>query len=388
MDWNAIAVLFATSSARPGQAGAIDIATVHAAIYDSIQSIERDYEPYRVQAPNASGSPIAAAAKAARDVLVARFPAQANDIHTLYVNYLVANGIDDDDPGITVGAYVAEKLLASRSCDGSLPVPMPSFAGSTGIGAWRPTPPANSFMHPGPYLGQVTPFTLTRSSQFRSDPPPTLESRRYARDYEEVRLYGAVNGSLRSPEQTALAQFWRNVLPSLNGAVRDLALAKVTNVSDCSRLFALVTMANADATIGVWDDKSHYVFWRPITAIQNGDVDNNPNTQGEVTWTPLVPTPPYPDYTSGACGYTAATMQALTDFFGTDNMEFSITTASPAGQVTRHYKRFSQAVDEVVDARVFLGIHFRFADEAGRDLGQKVAKWIHKSYMRPVGGGK
>ena len=148
-DWNVIGLQEAVMAGRPGGAPAIDLATMHAAMYDAVQAIEQDYEPYRVvDVPNATGSPVAAAAKAARDVLVSRFFARADAINTLYVNYLVANNIDPADPGIAVGTYVAGKLLAYRSCDGSLPIPAATFVGNTGIGQWRPTPPTFSAMNP------------------------------------------------------------------------------------------------------------------------------------------------------------------------------------------------------------------------------------------------
>src|SRR5829696_10484719 len=176
-DWNVICIQEAVSAGRPGGSPAIDFATMHAAMYDAVQAIERDYEPYRVaDVPNAGGSPVAAAAKAARDVLVYRFAARADAINTIYLNYLTANTIDPNDPGIAVGAYVAGKLLAYRSCDGSLPIPAATFTGGTGIGQWRPTPNAFSPMNPGEYRGQVTPFFMTKPTQFRAPAPPAVNS--------------------------------------------------------------------------------------------------------------------------------------------------------------------------------------------------------------------
>jgi hypothetical protein len=164
-DWNAIAVQATVTAARPGASGTLDVATVHAAIYDAVQAIEGEYEQYCVDIPGASGSPIAAAAKAAHDVLVNRFPAQAATFDTAYDNYLLANGIPPNDPGVTVGSKAAAAIIAHRACDGSFPNPAPPpFIGGTGIGEWRPTPPANSPMNPGPWQGVVTPFTLTRPS--------------------------------------------------------------------------------------------------------------------------------------------------------------------------------------------------------------------------------
>jgi hypothetical protein len=389
-DWNVIAIQEAVTAGRPGGSPAIDFATMHAAMYDAVQAIEQDYDPYRVtDVPNATGSPIAAAAKAARDVLVYRFAARADAINTIYLNYLTANSIDPTDPGIAVGTYVAGKLLAYRSCDGSLPIPTPTFTGGTGIGQWRPTPTAFSPMNPGEYLGQVTPFFMTRPTQFRPDTPPAITSKRYSKDYLEVKLYGARTGSSRSADQTDLANFWAgNTFAAVYSGVRNVAAANVDNVSDSSRLFALVSMSMADTIIGVWDAKFHYNFWRPQTAIQFGDVDGNPSTMGDPAWLPFINNPAYPDYTSGANGVSSSAMYAMENFFETDAMEFSMTTTNtgPTNQDTRNYTSFSQAIQEVVDGRVLLGIHFRFADEASVKLGHDVVKWGHKNYLRPRNG--
>lgn len=390
-DWNAIAVqaTITAGTARPGPSGVIDIAIVHAAIYDAVQAIEKEYQPYYIDIPGATGSPIAATAKAARDVLVNRLPAQAASLDVTYQNYLAANGISPSDPGVAVGATAAAGIIALRSCDGAFPNPAPPpFVGGTGIGVWRPTPPANSPMNPGPWLGQVTPFTLTRPSQFRSDPPPPLTSNQYRRDYDEVKALGSLNSTVRTAAQTDQAQFWAgNFGAMMNKVVRDLSAQHVDNMADSSRLFALTSFAMADAIINVWNDKAHYVFWRPITAIQNGDSDGNPNTVGDPTWTSLIATPPYPDHTSGANGITASATRAMENFFGKDRMKISVTTTNtgPTNQDTRDFDRFSDVRQEVVDARILLGIHFRFADEGSRKLGIRVADYGYKNYLRPLG---
>ena len=389
-DWNVMGIQECVNASRPGGSPAIDLATMHAAMYDAVQAIERDYDPYRVaDVPNATGSPVAAAARAARDVLVARFPLRAADINTLYVNYLMANNIPADDPGVAGGIYVAGKLLAYRSCDGSLPIPMPTFTGGTGIGQWRPTPPTFSPMNPGEYLGQVTPFFMTRPTQFRAPAPPAITSRQYSRDYNEVKLYGSRTGSMRSPEQTDLANFWAgNTFAAVYSGVRNVAASQVDNVSDSSRLFALVAMSQADTLISVWDAKFHYNFWRPFTAIRNGDMDGNPNTVGDTMWESFINNPAYPDYTSGANGVSSSSMFAMEHFFETDSMVFSMTTTNTGPTIldTRQYTSFSQAIQEVVDARVLLGIHFRFADEASVEIGKNVTKWGFKNYLRPRNG--
>ncbi len=387
LDWNAIAVQAQQTAPRPGQTGIIDVTMVQLAIYDAVQAIEKRYEPYYVEIPGASGSPEAAAAKAAHDVLINRFPSQAGSLDALYHQYLFDHGLSDTDPGVAVGAKAAAGIIALRACDGSFPNPSPPpFVGGTAIGVWRPTPPANLAML-APWLGNVTPFALTRPSQFRADPPPALISREYARDYNEVKAMGALNGSSRTAAQTEIAHFWNlNYGVVWNRALRDIALAHVDNIADSSRLFALAEMAIADALITSWNTKNAYVSWRPITAIQEGDNDGNPWTIGDSSWQPLITTPNYPDHSSGANCFTGAVTRTLTLFFRRDHLTFSVTTTNlgPTNQDTRTYHRFSDAAADVVDARVFEGIHFRFADEVGRRQGRQVATYVFRNYLRPL----
>ncbi|MCM3870537.1 MAG: vanadium-dependent haloperoxidase [Pyrinomonadaceae bacterium] len=386
-DWNAIAVQATVTAARPGPTGVIDIAIVQAAVYDAVQAIEKRYEPYYVEIPGASGSPVAAAAKAAHDVLVSRFPAQAATLDMTYQQYLFSNGLLETDPGVAVGARAAAAIIALRACDGSFPVPAPPpFIGGTDPGVWRPTPPALAPML-APWLGNVTPFTLTRPSQFRAEPPPALTSFKYARDYNEVKALGALNNSARTPEQTDLAHFWNANYPVLwNQVLRDIAAAHVDDIAKSARLFALADMAIADAVITSWNSKNFYTSWRPITAIQLGDTDGNPRTASDPTWVPLIVTPPYPDHTSGANNFSSAALGTLELFFGRDRMTFSITTTNvgPTIQDTRTFRRFSDARQEVVDGRIYEGIHFRFADEAARKQGIQVAGWAFENFLRPL----
>lgn len=386
-DWNAIAVQATLTGNRPNPSGVIDIAMVHAAIYDAVQAIEKRYTPYYVEIPEASGCSVAAAAKAAHDVLVSRFPGQASFLDATYQQYLLSHGLSETDPGVAVGAKAAAGIIALRACDGSFPsTPPPPFLGGTDPGVWRPTPPANQPMAV-PWLGHVVPFTLTRPSQFRSDPPPALTSREYSKDYDEVKAFGALNNSARTADQTDVAQFYAGNTPVIwNRGLRDIATAHVDKVADSSRLFALVSMAVADALISSWNDKTHYVFWRPITAIREGQNDGNPDTSGDPGWQSLITTPNYPDYTSGANNFASAVTTMLEHFFETDHMTFSITTTNvgPTVQDTRTYHHFSDAAQDVVDARVYSGIHFRFADEAARKQGRQVAQWTFKNYLRPL----
>lgn len=386
-DWNGIAVQATVTGARPGPTGVIDVAMVQAAVYDAVQAIEKRYEPYYVEIPGATGSPIAAAAKAAHDVLVSRFPAQAVSLDATYQQYLIDHGLLDTDPGVAVGARAAAGIIALRSCDGSFPSPAPPpFVGGNAPGMWRPTPSAFAPML-APWLGNVTPFTLTRPSQFRADPPPALTSRQYAKDYNEVKTLGALNNSTRNPEQTDMAQFWASNFPPLwNQVLRDIAVARVNDVADSARLFALADMAIADAIITSWNTKNYYVSWRPVTAIREGDNDGNPLTAGDTNWAPLIVTPPYPDHSSGANNVTAAATRSLELFFGKDRMIFTVATTNPGTTIqdTRTYRRFSEAAEEVVNARIYEGIHFRFADEAARKQGKQVADWVFKNFLRPM----
>ena len=386
-DWNKIAVDATVTGARPGPTGVLDIATVQAAVYDAVQAITGEFEPYHVHIPGASGSPAAATAKAAHDVLVNRFPAQTAALDLIYHNYLAANFLAEDDPGVAVGAIAAAGIIALRANDGSFPnPPPPPFLGGTAPGQWRPTLPAFAPML-APWLGFVTPFTLNSPSQFLAQPPPGLNTGAYTKDYNEVKAVGALNNSTRTPEQTDLAHFWNaNYGVLWNTVLRNIAAANVDNISDSARLFALADMAMADAIITAWNSKSTFVFWRPITAIQLGDTDGNKHTVADASWLPLINTPPYPDHTSGANNISSAALHSLRLFFGKDKMNFSVTTTNlgPTNMDTRTFTRFSDARQEVVDARIYEGIHFRFADEDARKQGSQVARWAFKNFLRPV----
>jgi hypothetical protein len=365
VDWSLIAsqaIGTAVSAGRPVPATGLDFAMVHVAVHDAIQAIEGRFKPYCVVIPGAFGSTAAATARAAHDVLVARFPSQAASLDTAYHDYLASHGLSENDPGVKVGQLAAAGIVALRANDGSFPMnPPPAFVGDTDPGVWRPTPsylpgPPPSFAPMAiPWLGTVTPFTMNRPSQFRSAPPQPLTSRQYVWDYDEVKDLGSFSSTTRTAEQTDLAYFWaENFFIQWNRAVRAIADAHVHDISDSGRLFALVNLAIADAPIAAWDSKSFYVFWRPVTAIQEGDNDGNPRTDGDSTWQPLINTPNYPDLTSGANAVTGAVTRTLQLYFGTDEMTFSVTSTHPLAVLkTRTYTSFSDAAQEVVDARVF-----------------------------------
>ncbi len=397
VDWNAITsqAVAAASPPRPGPTGILDFAVVHAAVHDAVQAIVHESEPYAVVIPGATGSPAAAAAKAAHDVLVNRFPAQAAGLDATYLAYLASHGLAPNDPGVAVGAQAAAGIIALRAGDGSFPnPPPPPFIGGTEPGQWRPTPsylpgppPAFSPMA-APWLGNVTPFTLESPDQYRSQPPPALTSSRYARDYKEIQAMGGDVNSERTQEQTDIALFWAlNYVSQWNLALRDIAAAHVENIGDSARLFALANFAASDAAISAWNSKNTYVNWRPVTAIQEGDNDGNPKTKGDTGWHPLINTPNYPDMSSAANAFTRAMTMTLRLFFRKDHFTFQVVSNNPlALPNTRTYHRFSDAARDVVDARVWEGIHFRFADLAGRKQGRQVAKWAFKHVLRPIHG--
>ncbi|MCM3904167.1 MAG: vanadium-dependent haloperoxidase [Pyrinomonadaceae bacterium] len=340
-----------------------------------------------MEIPGASGSPVAATAKAAHDVLVNRFPWQSASLDLTYNQYLADRFIPQNDPGVAVGATAAAGIIALRANDGSFPNPAPPpFLGGTAPGVWRPTLPLFAPMV-APWLGSVTPFVLTSPSQFLAHPPPALNSPEYTRAYNEAKRLGCNNCPERDGDQTDLAHFWNsNFVLLMNRLVGDIAGAHVTNISDSSRLFALADMSMADAIITAWNTKVHYVFWRPITAIQEGNNDGNPRTIGDTNWLPLINTPAYPDHTSGANNIIAAATRTLALIFGNQE-SFSITTTNlgPTIDDTRDYTRFSDVQEEVVNARIYQGIHFRFADEDARKQGRHIAQWAFSHFLKPLG---
>jgi hypothetical protein len=393
-DWNAItgqavaAAAAAGTPPRPGPTSILDFAMVHAAVHDAVQAIEGKYEPYAIEIPGATGSPVAAAATAAHDMLVNRFPAQAAGLDQTYLNYLAANGLAVNNPGVAVGQQAAAGIIAFRANDGSFPnPPLPPFTGGTNPGDWRPALPAFAPMA-AEWLAYMTPFTMTSPDQFRPGPPPALDSGKYTKEYDEVKRLGGDVNSERTQAQTDLAIFWNmNFVQQFALALRDIAGAHVDEIAESARLFALANLAMADSLITAWDSKRHYNFWRPITAIQEGDNDGNPRTEGDVNWLPLLGTPPYPDYSSGANNVAGAVTKTLALFFHGDSFTYDITSNNPlAIPPTRTFTHFSDWSDQVVEARILQGIHFRTADVVARKQGRSVAKWAFHHYLRPIGG--
>jgi hypothetical protein len=393
-DWNALAVGFINQAGRPAPFPPVDLAVMHIAIHDAVQAYQHRFKTYNAPIPNAAGSPVAAVAKAAHDVLVSRFqipapmPALIAQVDTAYTNYLMSKGLPVNDPGVAVGERAALNAILNRANDGAFPSNPEIFTGSTEPGQWRPTPPALLPMA-APWMGNVTPFAQKDTEGQLNEPdPPHLTSGLYTRDYNEVKKMGARTGSARTPEQTTFARFYSgNFIIILQGVLRTVSLARVTDIGDSARLFALANISGADSLINVWNNKRFYNFWRPITAINKGDDDGNPRTEADPAWLPLIDTPPYPDYTSGANGVTGATMRALENFFGDDVWTFIATTNALEGGLPiapRTYHSFSAMAADVVEARILLGIHFRFADTVARRQGYQSADRAFAKVLKPL----
>jgi len=294
------------------------------------------------------------------------------------------------DPGLAVGEAVAAKIVTLRRLNPD-PLPPPNV-GENAIGKWRPTqnhlgppplPPPAPFAFP--FMADFHPFVLTGPARFRAPPPPALISARYTADYNEVKAKGSLTGSTRTPAETDIAWFWLdNFGAQFNRALRGLAAKNLPKIGDRARLYALSNLAGADAVIASWDSKILYNLWRPVTAIQEGEMDGNPKTSGDPAWLPFTNTPPYPDYTSGANNVVAGMMRAAALFFGTDNMSIEITTSNPnAIRKTRTFNSFSAVMAQMVKVRILHGIHFRFADTAARMQGEQVAEYVVDHALLP-----
>lgn len=352
---------------------------VHGAVYDAVNAIAgKPYQPYLI-APPAAGSESmpAAVAAAAHHVLLSLFPAQQPALQAQYDAYLagIPNGLPKQR-GIAIGGQAAAAMIAARQNDGAFG-PQTWVVG-TQPGQWRPTPP--TFGSDGAWTGFMKPFTIANAAMFRTAGPPALTSSAYAKDLNEVKKVGAVNSTTRTADQTDAAIWWHDRRLTEWEIKRQVATSQGLNTLQAARMFAMVDFAATDAVIACYNDKAYYSFWRPVTAIQLADTDGNPATVADPSWMPVLVTPPFPEHPSGHTCYTAATMGALAYFFQRDNISFS--AFSPASNSTRSFTSFSQALKEVINARVWGGIHFRTADLQGAKLGGLVTAYMIDHYFR------
>jgi hypothetical protein len=369
-----------------------DAALVSAAVFDAVNGVERRYAPIHVSdhAPRGA-SKRAAAVQAAYVVLISRFPAQAADLNAKRDASLAAIGSPESESlqrGVAWGQFVAEAMLEWRSTDG-FTSPPPPYLGGNEPGRWRPTPPGFA---PGaaPQFATMTPWGIASPDQFRPLGPPSLDSEQYLMEFHEVKEMGSDDSTLRSADQTDACRFaasssathlWnRLALDLLAGRGEDGTGAAL---SDHARLLARLNLAVADALIACWDAKYFYEFWRPVTAIRLTDLDGDGNPD-DPSWTPLLVTPAFPEYTSGHSSLSGAAATVLADYFGEDT-PFML-ESQPDPTWVRFFPSFSAALDEIADARVFAGIHFRAACVEGQAVGSDVADFILENRMRRIHG--
>jgi len=367
-------------------------ALVQAAVFDAINGIERRYTPIHVApAAEPGSSRRAAVVQAAYAVLVRLYPSQAATLLAKRDASIAALTDDDDDPGKSIergiawGQTVADAIWAWRLTDGITPAPAP-FLGGANLGQWRPTPPG-FLSGAGVQFSYMTPWVLESPSQFRPGGPPALNSQRYAADFNEVKLKGDISGLNRTEDESLYSRFWNfSTSPAYwNQIALTLAERQHLTLSAKSRLLALVGLSVADAAIGCWEAKYTYNFWRPVTAISLADTDGNPDTVAG-PFTSYLITPNHPDYPSGHSCVSAAAAAVLASTFG-ENTSFSVSSDAPemAG-VVRSYGSFSEILEEIKNARVYAGIHFRSACEDGTQLGARVAGYVQSHALRRVNG--
>ena len=382
-EWNLNAsnALFVAGAQGP-QLSVPHMAMVHGAVYDAVNAIDGGHEGYlltsRLATP--SDSKEAAAATAAYRVLLSVVPAQQPVLQAQYDASLagISNGVSKSR-GIAVGEAAAAAMIAARMNDGRFG-PF-RFVVGTVPGAWRPVLPA--FVNdPNAWLKDVKPFLIRSSSQFRSEGPFRLTSRKYAREFEQVKSLGSLTSTTRTADQTHAARYWAENPPATWSRIfRTLSMQQGLSLVDNARFFAMLYLTAADTLINVWDDKAHYSFWRPITAIREADTDGNPGTEADPNWLPLIPTPPYPDHVSGHSGLSGSIVRTMQQFFETDRIGWTDTNN---GGLTRSFTRFSQAIDEIVYARMWSGIHFLNPDLQGARMGRQVANYRDKHFFQEI----
>lgn len=387
--WNNVLLDCVRTTGAPPPKASRAMAITHLAVYDAVNSIAKTHNPYHYTTnvnPNCSKE--AAVAQAAYQALDALFPTRHAVLSAQLTNRLdqIQNGQAKTD-GISVGAAAGADLLALRANDGSNLPADPYLGDSSTPGKWRPTP--NAFA-PGllPRWREVTPFGLASGSQFRQPGPPSLTSSEYTDAYNEVKRLGKSTGSDRTQDQTDIALYWADgggtsTPPGhWNRIAQEVGTSQGNTIEENARMFALLNMTVADAGIACWDMKYEYSFWRPVSAIQLGDTDGNAQTAGDATWMPLIATPPFPTYTSGHSTFSGGAAEILGSFFGTDEIAF--TDAAEGVNLTRSFTGFDHAAGEAADSRLYGGIHYRFDNQIGLEMGTQIGTYNYQHYLTPV----
>ncbi len=388
-DWNQMLLqAMLTTPVTPAPLTMRVAAIVQASVFDAVNGIDRRYVPIHVRPAAPPGtSARAAAVQAAYTALLSLYPNQKATFDQQLTVSLAAitDRTDAVKQGLSWGQTVAQEILAWRSQDGFSDT-LPPYLGGTQPGQWRPTPPA---MAPGlaPQLATTTPWVIRSPSQFRTAGPPAMTSDQYLADYNEVKSMGSATNSGRTGDQTLFANFWQAGNPPdyFDPVVLSLAAQHHFSMAQTARLLALVNLGMADAIIGCWDAKYTYSSWRPITAIQLGDTDGNDNTIPDGAWTPLITTPAFPEYPSAHSCVSGAATQILSQTFG-EETSFNVGSNAMPG-VTRRFTNFSAALEEIRNARVFGGIHFRTACVDGTALGISVGDYVMAHVLLSTGEG-
>jgi hypothetical protein len=380
-DWNAKALaIMATERIGGGVPPARTLTIMHIAMFDAANASQGRYFPYRVAMPEARGASVEAAVHAAaRGVLAELYPKQkaAADAHFDAGMARVARDAATA-AGIAAGEKAARAIVEERRSDGFFGPD--EYRPVTAAGVYAPTMPLVMS-----HVQLAKPFGLRTVSDFRPGPPLSLKSAQWARDYNETRELGGVNSAKRTAWQTETGRFWvLSGVHAWNEAARGLSSTKPLPLVESARVFALLNIAITDAYLAVFDAKYTYNFWRPVTAIRNGDIDGNDATQREPGWTPLISTPLHPEYPCAHCVADGSGGVILKTAFGSGTVpEFTLTYDAMPG-VTRKYTSIQQLEDEVAMARIWGGVHYRSSNEAGNALGQRVATYIAEHYLRPV----
>ena len=379
-DWNQIALEGLKAANTAGNPWSRTMAMVHVAMSDAINSVQGRYTRFVATAPTAPNvSADAAAVAAARQILIQLVPAQRAKIDEAYAESL---GRIQDGPakrdGITLGEQVAAVVQADRAADATNAPD--TYRPITSPGVWVPTQPPLF-----PQYAQAKPWGIKSAEQFRPGPPPALTSALYARDYNETKELGGSKSTKRTQQQTDAVHFWTqtNFGPSWNDAARQLSVAKGLSLADNARLFALLTMGIADSFILDWDAKFYYNFWRPVTAIRNGDKDGNDATERDASWTPLNVTPMHPEYPSQAAIQAGAAAAVLEAVFGTGSVSPFAATDTVDARLQRHFTSIGQMAEEQRLVRIWGGIHFRNTLEVSEQMGRRIAEHLMTNYMKP-----
>ena len=388
-DWTLIGrQVIVTTGARAGLSQ-IDFAYVHIVIYDAVNAIDGRYTVFAV-VPSMSAvgaSPEAATAAAARTMLKWLFPAQAASIETTYTNYLL--GIPNSPAktqGINVGIDVANQFIVMRTGDGRNAAVTYTFS-LPGPGVYQPTPaPPPGYTGPvGPWVPGFKTFGIKDATQFRAPGPANLTSAKWAQDYNETKAYGAATGSLRTATQTGIGLFYAEN-PGLQGNrnIYDTAAPHNFSVADSARFYAQLYVTMADAQITTWNSKYYYNFWRPVTAIRAGDIDGNAKTEPNLSWSPLVVTPQHMEYPAAHPTVTGAFAYGLKEFFGTKSVDVTMKSTFPGATPSQHFTDINDIVKNVINGRIYGGMHYRTSGEHGAAIAKSVAHYIARNYFRKV----